>query len=285
MRASRRRVRCRGPRMRRAAAAVAAAAMRAIDAGATGPAATSGARGFAIKARQPLFSFSPPHTMAAITTNDRASREPRATRERARHTPTAGRPPLPPRQASDLRAGTVISDDGRLAVVTKCAYTQGAGRQAGIVLATLKELATGRAVQRRWRPGDSIDDARLEESTVDILYRDGDASLAVMDAETFVQSTVPLSLLPPTAAALLPDGARLTVSRAPGSDAIVAAAPADTAVAVAVVEVPPPRAGAQAQAKRATVEGGAVVAVPEYVKVGDRVVVDLSDGSFVRREK
>ena len=141
----------------------------------------------------------------------------------------------------------------------------------------------------------------------------------LMSDETFEQFSLPLSMLG-AAAPFLADGARVVVSRAPaelGGDALGAAAEAATAVVV-VLSTPPPRSGVHSsyqkvevgishgeQGEAGTASGGAgsgaggaggagrskgssavraaEVAVPAHVSAGDRIVVDLRDGTFVRR--
>ena len=216
-------------------------------------------------------------------------------------------------QANELRVGSVIetenSKGGRnLAQITKYLYTQGSGRQLGVVQATLRDLRSGNKSDARWRPGDPVLEARLAEEPATLLYREGADSVLLMSDETFEQFSLPLSMLG-AAAPYLADGARVVVSRAPpelGGDALSARAEAATAE-VAVVSTPPARSGVHSSYQR--VEVGAVVggsseegsgtttagtattattikaevAVPSHVSAGDRIVVDLRDGTFVRR--
>jgi elongation factor P len=199
------------------------------------------------------------------------------------------------RAAADLRVGTVVEIDAAassssapptLAVVTKFAYTQGSGRQAGIVQASLRELRTGKATSARWRPDDAVAVARLEERALDVLYRDdagGEDGFEVMDPATFEQGRLPAALLG-AAAPFVGDGARVVVAYAPGAADPVSAAPAEPTAVVEVSEVPPPRSGVASSYKQATVAGGrATVGVPEYVKAGDRIVVNVADGTYVKR--
>ena len=87
-----------------------------------------------------------------------------------------------PTQANELRVGSVIevpSSDGgsgkgttTIAQITKYLYTQGSGRQLGVVQATLRDLASGGRSEARWRPGDSVLEARLVEEPATLLYRE-----------------------------------------------------------------------------------------------------------------
>lgn len=185
--------------------------------------------------------------------------------------------------ASDIRPGTVVETDaGALAVVTRQSYTQGVGRQAGVVQATLRDLRTAKTSAVRWRPDTPVSTPRLDEATVEVLYRDSDDTFHVMDATTFEQGTLPASLLG-TAAPFVRDGARLVVQSPSGGGEPVAATPVETTAVLTITEVPPPRAGVASSYKTATCEGGVSVSVPEYVKVGDRIIVSVADGEFVKR--
>lgn len=203
------------------------------------------------------------------------------------------------KRANELRPGTVVALDPSgtsLAVIEKYSYTQGSGRQLGIVQATLRRVGAGAGAgttQARWRPGDDVTVARLQEREATLLYREGgdggggagggvDASFALMDRESLEMLSIPSTLLDPVAAALLPDGSGLVLTLdAAGTP--IAASPLDTTVEVAVAEAPPPKTGAAPGNKSVVLEGGASVRVPNHVKAGDRLVVDTRDGSFVRR--
>lgn len=185
-----------------------------------------------------------------------------------------------------------------LGVIEKYAYTQGSGRQLGVVQATLRTIggpggAGGSTVQARWRPGDDVTVARLEERACTLLYRAGGGAaggppslsptttFVLMDPD-FEQVEVAAALFPPAAAALLPDGAAVTLTLGPDG-APVAAEPAAASVEVVIADAPPARSGAAPGLKTAVTDTGAAVRVPNHVRAGDRVVVDTRDGSFVRR--
>lgn len=227
------------------------------------------------------------------------------------------------KKANELRVGSVIETEaaaggaggaartgGGLAQITKYLYTQGSGRQLGVVQATLRCLRTGNRTEARWRPGDSVLEARLDEEAATILYRerkgtgsDGeDVVVVLMSDDTFEQFSLPSSMLG-SAGPFLADGAGVVVSRAPGElggDAL-SVAPREPTAEVVVVAAPPPRTGAQSSYQKVVVSssnsGGssdsknatsattntAEVSVPAHVKEGDRIVVDLRDASFVRR--
>jgi elongation factor P len=202
------------------------------------------------------------------------------------------------KRANELRTGAIVSlDSGALAVIEKYCYTQGSGRQLGLVTATLRSVGGGvggGTRQARWRPGDDVTVARLQEKECTLLYREGGggsgagassaASFVCMEGETFDQFAIPAALLGPVAAALLPDGAGLLLTLDPATGTPIAASPLETAVEVTVAEAPPPKTGAAPGNKAVVTEAGAVVrGVPNHVKVGDRLVVDTRDGSFVRR--
>lgn len=184
--------------------------------------------------------------------------------------------------AAELRPGRVVETDaGALAVVTRHTYTQGAGRQAGNVQAVLRDLRTSKTSSVRWRPDTPVVTPRLEEAEVDVLYRDGD-DLHVMDAATYEQSTLPVAIVGVANPALITDGARLIIQSPPGGGAPVSATPADATATLTVVDVPT-RIGAASSYLPATCEGGVTVGVPEYVKPGDRIIVSVADGEFVKR--
>lgn len=207
----------------------------------------------------------------------------------ARRGPTfATGPAYIKKRANELRVGAVVAlDNGStLGVIEKYLYTQGSGRQLGVVQATLRTVGGavgGSTVQARWRPGDDVAVARLEERACTLLYRDATSGgFVLMDSTDYEQVEVPAALFEPTAASLLPDGAGVTLTLGPDG-APVAAAPSSTTVEVTIAEAPPAKTGAAPGFKTAVTDTGAAVRVPNHVRAGDRVSVGARDGAFKAR--
>src|SRR5258705_4054832 len=76
------------------------------------------------------------------------------------------------------------------------------GKGGAFVRTKLKNVRTGAVIERTFRSGERITEARLETRPVQFLYRDGD-DLVVMDTETFDQMHVPSSLFADTESLLI----------------------------------------------------------------------------------
>jgi elongation factor P len=102
-----------------------------------------------------------------------------------------------------------------------------------------------------------------------------------MHADTFEQLAVNASLFG-AGARYLAEGQELVLEYFEG-EAVAGAVPAT--VVATVVQVEPHMKGESAtqQKKHATLDNGAEVMVPAFVRQGDAVVVDTASGEFLRR--
>lgn len=190
---------------------------------------------------------------------------------------------LTKKQANDLRIGNVVSLAGgkQLARVTKFSHSQ-QGRQLAVVQLEARDVNSGSKLQLKYKTKDMVDIARLDERPHQFLYEEG-GMLHFMDDEfeqvalgrtTAVDEDLPMDLLK----------AGETVVLSMHDDKIIAASLPPT-VALEVVEATPAIKDAtkQAQFKPVTVETGAKIQAPPYIKTGDVVTIDTSTREFVRR--
>jgi elongation factor P len=119
-----------------------------------------------------------------------------------------------------------------------------------------------------------------ETKTVQYLYDAGD-EVVFMDAETFEQISLPhaeveeeLTFLQPSSSVML-----LTLDGKPSGIEL------PTSVELAVVETEPGVKGDTVSnvTKPATLETGAVVQVPLFVNIGDRIKVDTRERRYISR--
>lgn len=77
------------------------------------------------------------------------------------------------KQANDVRMGNVVATaEGKLLRVTKCTYTQGAGRGQGTVQLEGKCIMTHTKHPLRYKTKDVVDVVRLEAKQYQFLYRE-----------------------------------------------------------------------------------------------------------------
>lgn len=182
---------------------------------------------------------------------------------------------------SDFRNGLSIIYDNDIYTIIEFQHVK-PGKGGAFVRSRLKNLRTGATIDKTWRAGEKMDQAILERKPMEFLYQqDGDYYL--MDMETFEQIAVPQSKIGAQAKYLKENtGVQVVLHK----DDIIGVNVPDF-MELVVVETDPGVRGdtASGGSKPATVEGGAVIQVPFFVNVGDKVKVDTRTDSYLERVK
>ena len=156
------------------------------------------------------------------------------------------------------------------------------GKGGAFVRSKLKNLRTGATIDKTWRAGEKMDQAILDRSTMQYLYNQ-DGEYFLMDMETYEQIGVPQAKIG-AQAKYLKENTDVQVVQHRGE--IVGVEPPDFAI-LEVIETAPGVRGdtASGGSKPATVEGGAVVNVPFFVNVGDKIRIDTRSDQYLERVK
>ncbi len=182
---------------------------------------------------------------------------------------------------SDFRNGISIVMDNDIYTITDFQHVK-PGKGGAFVRSTLKNIKNGRTIEKTWRAGERMEQAFLERKTTQYLYNDG-ADYFVMDPETFEQSSVRKDQIG-DAVKYLKENMELSVLS--HKDAIIGIE-VPSFVELEVTETAGPEKGdtASGGGKPATVETGAVVTVPFFVKVGDKIKIDTRSDQYLERVK
>src|SRR3954464_5786192 len=90
---------------------------------------------------------------------------------------------------NDLKNGLVLNLDGQLWSVTAFQHVK-PGKGGAFVRTTLKNVLTGKVVDRTFNAGTKVETATVDRRDMTFLYRDG-ADFVFMDGDTFDQITIP----------------------------------------------------------------------------------------------
>lgn len=181
--------------------------------------------------------------------------------------------------AGDLRPGMKIEVDGVPFVVTDYQWVK-PGKGGAFNRTKLRNMRTGATVERTFRTEEKLTPAALEERQAQFLYQSGD-EFHLMDTETYEQFFLSEAQLG-DARKYLREEMVVTIVSHRGSPLAVEV---PTFVELAVVETEPGLRGdtASGGSKPATLETGAVIQVPLFINVGDRVRVDTRTGAYIER--
>lgn len=181
--------------------------------------------------------------------------------------------------AGDLRQGVKVEVDGVPFVVTDYQWVK-PGKGGAFMRTKLKNMRTGAVIDRTFRTEEKLPSAELEEKRVQYMYRSGD-EFHFMDTETYEQFFLPEDQLG-NARAYLREEMVVTIVSHRGAPLAVEV---PTFVELVVAETDPGVRGdtASGGSKPATLETGAVIQVPLFINVGDRLRVDTRTGNYIER--
>lgn len=181
---------------------------------------------------------------------------------------------------NDIKNGSVLNLDGKLWTVVKFQHVK-PGKGPAFVRTTIKDVLTGKQVERTFNAGMKIDFETVDNRTLQYSYRDGD-SFVFMDMTTYDQFNIPASLIGDQEKYLL-EGTDCILSFHDGEPLSIQL---PASVILTVTETEPGLQGNRSNAgtKPATVETGAEIQVPLFINEGERVKVNTTDGSYLGRE-
>jgi len=182
---------------------------------------------------------------------------------------------------SDFRNGLVMLLDGELFSIVEFQHVK-PGKGGAFVRTRLKNVRTGRVIDRTFRSGDKVEDVRLERKDFQFLY-ESDGAYVFMDMNTYDQNTIPDDVVG-DAAKFLKDGMGVEIVFH-GQDPIGIELP--IFVELTIMKTEPGVRGdtASGGSKPATLESGAVIQVPLFLEEGEAVKVDTRTGTYVERVK
>ncbi len=180
---------------------------------------------------------------------------------------------------NNLKNGMCISYDNKLWVIVDFQHVK-PGKGGAFVRTKLKEVRSGRVVDIRFRAGETLEDVRLETKSLQFLYSDGSA-YHFMDTESYEQFELQADFVG-DAAKWLRENDVATVLIAGGE--MMGVEP-PMFVDLEVMTADPGFKGdtVSGGTKPATLETGAVVQVPMFINVGERVRIDTRDGRYITR--
>ncbi len=184
-------------------------------------------------------------------------------------------------QPTDLKKGVVCQIDGQPYRVID--YNQKVmGRGGSIVNVKLKNLITGAVIPKTFKGQDKIEPAEVTSKTVQYLYNDGSAFF-FMDPNSFEQFELSVDLVD-EAKNFMKEGDELALQFFDGK-VITVEMPKNVYLEVTYTEAVVKGDTTSSVLKDATLETGAVVKVPAFIKVGDIISVDTSTGEYRERKK
>ena len=179
----------------------------------------------------------------------------------------------------DLRPGVKVELDGVPFIVTDFQWVK-PGKGGAFMRTKLRNMRTGSIIDRTFRTDEKLESAVLEERKAQFMYQ-SDTEYHFMDTETYEQFFLTESQLGNLRLYLKEEMVVTIVSH--GGSPLTVEVP--TFVELEVTETDPGFRGdtASGGSKPATLETGAVIQVPLFINVGDRLRIDTRTGAYIER--
>jgi elongation factor P len=184
-------------------------------------------------------------------------------------------------KTNEFKGGLKIMLDGDPYTIVENEFVK-PGKGQAFNRVKVRNLKTGRVVERTFRSGDSVEAADVMETDLQYLYNDGDG-WHFMDTDSFEQLTADPAAVGDSAKWLKEqDMCRVTLY----NGAPLSIEPPNFVV-LTVTQTDPGIRGdtATGGTKPATLETGAVVNVPLFLEEGELIRVDTRTGQYLSRAK
>jgi len=180
---------------------------------------------------------------------------------------------------NDFKTGLTIELDGEVFQVIEFQHVK-PGKGAAFVRSKLRNMRTGAVIEKTFSAGEKIPKARIERREVQYLYHDG-KDYNFMDLESYDQLAMDAEQLG-DAVKYLKDNLNIQILTFQGRSIGVEL---PNFVELEVTETVPGIKGdtASGGSKPATLETGAVVQVPLFINVGDKLQIDTRTGNYIKR--
>jgi len=181
--------------------------------------------------------------------------------------------------AGEFRNGITIEFDGDIYVIVEFQHVK-PGKGAAFVRTKVKNLVTGSVLEKTFRPSEKMARAHIDRKDMQYMYNDGNLYY-FMDTESFEQMEINASDVG-DALKYVKENEQVKVMSHNGK---VFGIEPPMFVELKVVETEPGFKGdtATGATKPATLETGAVVAVPLFLNIDDVIKVDTRTGEYLGR--
>ena len=181
--------------------------------------------------------------------------------------------------AGDFKNGLTIELEGNVYQIVDFQHVK-PGKGAAFVRTKMKNIKNGGVVEKTFRPTEKFPPAHIERTDMQYLYTDGDLYY-FMDVETFDQIALNEDMIGDSLKFVRENDMVKMISH---NGDIFAVEPPMFAE-LEVTECEPGEKGntATGATKPCTVETGAVVYVPLFVNLGDKLKIDTRTGEYLSR--
>ena len=180
---------------------------------------------------------------------------------------------------NDLKNGITLNIEGNLWNVVEFQHVK-PGKGPAFVRTKLKNVMTGKVVDRTFNAGVKVDVASIDKREMQYLYREG-TDFVFMDTEDYEQPRIPSEVVADAANYLLEEQT-VTVAFNEGVPLYV---DMPAAVELVISQTDPGVQGDRSTGgtKPAVLQTGAQIQVPLFITTGEKIKVDTRTGQYLGR--
>jgi len=180
---------------------------------------------------------------------------------------------------NEIRPGMMIEYEGGLWVAVKAVAVK-PGKGPAYNQVELKNIIDGRKLNNRFGSDERVEQARVEVKDYQFLYKQDD-NLVFMDTDSYEQLELNTGFVGDRAA-FLQDG--MTVALEMHDDKPIGIRlPAQVTLEIVEADAVVKGQTAASSYKPAKLENGLRVLVPPFIGVGEKIIVDTNETTYVRR--
>jgi elongation factor P len=180
---------------------------------------------------------------------------------------------------NDLKNGMTLDIEGQLWTVVEFQHVK-PGKGPAFVRTKLKQVMTGKVVDKTFNAGVKVEVAVLEKREMNFLYKEGD-DFVFMDNKTFDQMNISDAIVGESAKYMLENTEAIVAIHE--NNPLYIELPASVTLTVTYTEPGLQGDRSSGGTKPATVETGIEIQVPLFIKQDEKVLVDTRDGSYLGR--
>ena len=180
---------------------------------------------------------------------------------------------------SDLKNGMCLDIEGSLWTVIEFQHVK-PGKGPAFVRTKMRQVLTGKVVERTLNAGVKIEIAILEKREMQFLYKEGE-DFVFMDNKTYDQMNISATTVGDAANYMLENTEAIVAIHE--NNPLYIELPASVQLTVTYTEPGLQGDRSSGGTKPATVETGIQIQVPLFIKQDEKIMVDTRDGSYQGR--
>ena len=180
---------------------------------------------------------------------------------------------------NEIRPGNVIMHKDNIWVAVKISHVK-PGKGGAFAQVELKKATDGTKLNERFRSSETVERLRLDSKTYQFLYLD-DTHAHFMDQHTYEQIQISISKFEEKRS-LLQEGIQIEIESYE-DEPVNILFPENISFVVSETEPTVKGQTAASSYKPAKLENGLRVMVPPFIQVGEKIIINTNDLSYVKR--